>query len=54
VLGQDRVLGEVHATGGDIRCGCGLVGASIDAPTGYLSTVGHLKLTSEDKQPART
>ena len=38
-LREDRILSEIHATGGDIRRICDLFGLSITGATRYLKTV---------------
>lgn len=44
-LREDRILQEIHATGGDIRRICDLFGLSVDAALRYASTLGHPDLT---------
>jgi len=46
-LREDRILSEIHATGGDIRRICDLFGLSIGAATRYLMTVEHPDLTTK-------
>jgi len=53
-LREDRILSEIHATGGDIRRICDLFGLSIAGATRYLNTVEHPDLTSEGERPPRT
>jgi hypothetical protein len=43
-LREDRILHEVHATGGDIRRLCDLFGLSVSGAERYLTTLGHLAL----------
>ena len=40
-LREDRILQEIHATGGDIRRICDLFGISVETATRYASTLGH-------------
>ena len=40
-LREDRILHEIHATGGDIRRVCDLFGLSIEGATRYLRTIEH-------------
>ena len=44
-LREDRILQEIHATGGDIRRICDLFGLGIDAAMRYADTLGHPDLT---------
>jgi site-specific recombinase XerC len=44
-LREDRILHEIHATGGDVRRICDLFGLSVEGATRYLSTVEHPDLT---------
>ena len=53
-LREDRILSEIHATGGDIRRICDLFGLSIGAATRYLNTVEHPDLTTPDVWVPRT
>lgn len=53
-LREDRILHEIHATGGDIRLVCDLFGLSVEAATRYLDTVAHPDLTPADGQVRRT
>lgn len=46
-LREDRILHEIHATGGDVRRICDLFGLSIEGATRYLKTVEHPDLTIE-------
>jgi hypothetical protein len=48
-LREDRILHEIHATGGDIRRICDLFGLSVEGATRYLKTVEHpdLKIARE-------
>jgi hypothetical protein len=45
VLREDRILHEIHATGGDVRRICDLFGLSIEGAARYLKTVEHPDLT---------
>ncbi|WP_427129154.1 hypothetical protein [Pseudarthrobacter sp. S9] len=53
-LREDRILHEIHATGGDIRRICDLFGLSVDGATRYLNTVEHPDLTIEGERVPRT
>lgn len=53
-LREDRILHEIHATGGDVRRICDLFGLSVDGATRYLNTVEHPDLTRQDHQIPRT
>lgn len=53
-LREDRILHEIHATGGDIRRICDLFGLSVEGATRYLNTVEHPDLTLEGEQVPRT
>lgn len=53
-LREDRILHEIHATGGDIRRICDLFGLSVSGATRYLGTVEHPDLTIESPQVPRT
>lgn len=44
-LREDRILNEIHATGGDIRRICDLFGLSVEGATRYLKTIEHPDLT---------
>lgn len=44
-LREDRILHEIHATGGDVRRICDLFGLSVEGATRYLKTVEHPDLT---------
>ena len=46
-LREDRILHEIHATGGDVRRICDLFGLTISGATRYLNTVEHPDLTTE-------
>lgn len=50
VLREDRILHEIHATGGDIRRICDLFGLSVEGATRYLSVVEHPDLTRRGAQ----
>mgnify|MGYP001088851526 CR=1 FL=1 len=45
VLREDRILHEIHTTGGDVRRICDLFGLSVDGATRYLNTIEHRDLT---------
>ncbi len=51
-LREDRILHEIHATGGDIRRICDLFGLSVEGATRYLKTIEHPDLTV-DGEPSR-
>ena len=53
-LREDRILHEIHATGGDVRRICDLFGLSIDGATRYLATIEDPDLTIEGDRPFRT
>lgn len=40
-LREDRIVHEIHATGGDVRRLCDLFGLSISCATRYLATIEH-------------
>jgi len=40
-LREDRILHEIHATGGDVRRLCDLFGLSVEGATRYLATIEH-------------
>jgi hypothetical protein len=44
-LREDRILHEIHATGGDVRRICDLFGLSVEGATRYLKTIEHPDLT---------
>ena len=45
-LREDRILHEIHATGGDVRRVCDLFGLSVDGATRYLKTIEHPDLAT--------
>ncbi|MFC9854508.1 hypothetical protein [Streptomyces prasinus] len=45
-LREDRILQEIHATGGDVRRICDLFGLSITTALRYANTLGHSELVS--------
>ena len=47
-LREDRILQEIHATGGDIRRICDLFGLTVDAALRYAITLGHPDLAGSD------
>ena len=51
-LREDRILQEIHATGGDVRRVCDLFGLSVEGATRYLKTIDHPDLTSSAGHPA--
>ena len=53
-LREDRILSEIHATGGDIRRICDLFGLSVEGATRYLMTVEHPDLTTPGTWVQRT
>jgi hypothetical protein len=53
-LREDRILHEIHSTGGDVRRICDLFGLSVEGATRYLKTVEHPELTIEGDRIART
>ncbi|WP_226961395.1 MULTISPECIES: hypothetical protein [Streptomyces] len=40
-LREDRILDEIHATGGDVRRRCDLFGLSITGALRYAATIEH-------------
>ena len=40
-LREDRILQEIHATGGDVRRICDLFGISVETAMRYAATLGH-------------
>ena len=52
-LREDRILHEIHATGGDVRRICDLFGLSVEGATRYLKTVEHPDLTIEGERVTR-
>lgn len=53
-LREDRILQEIHATGGDIRRICDLFGLSVQAATRYAATLGHPELEAPSAHVQRT
>ncbi len=53
-LREDRILHEIHATGGDIRRICDLFGLSVSGATRYLYTVEHPDLRANEHTVRRT
>jgi len=45
-LREDRILQEIHATGGDVRRICDLFGLSVEAAMRYAATLGHPDLSN--------
>lgn len=52
-LREDRILHEIHATGGDVRRIYDLFGLSVEGATRYLKTVEHPDLRNEDQPGTR-
>lgn len=50
-LREDRILNEIHATGGDVRRISDLFGLTISGATRYLNTVEHPDLTRDHQVP---
>lgn len=48
-LREDRILHEIHATGGDVRRICDLFGMSVEGATRYLATMEHPDLQPPQK-----
>lgn len=53
-LREDRILSEIHATGGDVRRICDMFGLSIHAAMRYRSVLEHPDLTNEATPSSRT
>lgn len=53
-LREDRILHEIHATGGDVRRICDLFGLSVSGATRYLGVIEHPDLRGENPQHPRT
>ncbi|MDR6688298.1 hypothetical protein J2Y41_003884 [Arthrobacter sp. 1088] len=53
-LREDRILHEIHATGGDVRRVCDLFGLSVEGATRYLNTIEHPHLADAGPQVPRT
>jgi hypothetical protein len=49
-LREDRILHEIHATGGDVRRIYDLFGLSVEGASRYLKTVAHPDLRDVDEQ----
>ena len=49
-LREDRILQEIHATGGDVRRICDLFGLSMEAAMRYAATLGHPNLRQQHPQ----
>lgn len=54
LLREDRILNEIHATGGDVRRICDLFGLTVSGATRYLGAVEHPDLTIEGERVPRT
>jgi hypothetical protein len=52
-LREDRILNEIHATGGDVRLISDLFGLTVSGATRYLDTLEHADLASEERQDRR-
>ncbi|MBN9141568.1 MAG: hypothetical protein J0H23_12150 [Micrococcales bacterium] len=50
-LRADRILAEIHATGGDVRRICDLFGIGIEAAMRYATTLGHPTFREEIPAP---
>jgi hypothetical protein len=53
-LREDRILQEIHASGGDIRRICDLFGLTVDAAVRYAATLGHSDLANDQASRARS
>ena len=53
-LREDRILQEIHATGGDIRRICDLFGITVATALRYANTLGHPDLTDPAAAGSRT
>ena len=53
-LREDRILQEIHATGGDVRRICDLFGLTIDAAMRYAATLAHPDLETTGPRVRRT
>jgi hypothetical protein len=53
-LRDDRILQEIHATGGDIRRICDLFGLTVNTALRYAITLGHPDLAGSDAFGSRT
>ena len=51
---EDRILHEIHATGGDIHRICDRFGLTIDTALHYAITLGHPDLAGGDTVGSRT
>ncbi|MDN5893462.1 MAG: hypothetical protein L0H93_05500 [Nocardioides sp.] len=49
-LREDRILHEIHATGGDVRRICDLFGLTVSGATRYLATIEHPDLAIEGER----
>jgi hypothetical protein len=52
-LREDRILHEIHATGGDVRRTYDLFGLSVEGSTRYLKTIEHPDLRNQDQPGSR-
>lgn len=50
-LRTDRILAEIHATGGDVRRLCDLFGIGIESASRYAATLGHPTFREELPDP---
>ena len=53
-LREDRILHEIHATGGDVRRIYDLFGLSVEGATRYLKTIEHPDLRYTDHPGSQT
>lgn len=53
-LREDRILQEIHATGGDVRRVCDLFGLTITSAMRYATTISHLDTHTTQPPVART
>jgi hypothetical protein len=53
-LREDRILQEIHATGGDVRRVCDLFGLTISSAMRYTTTLGHLDRHASEPPVTRT
>jgi integrase len=52
VIREDRILHEIHATGGDVRRVCDLFGMTVAGAMRYAATLEHPALATGGEQPA--
>ena len=53
-LREDRILHEIHATGGDVRRICALFGLSINAAMRYTAVLEHPHLAADSDRGSGT